>query len=243
MGLLVELLESIGLDVVLDVAVELRLVTLLIVVGEGLHVLGNVTGEDVLAEGLGVELLGFDVVSREAVLGVGDEETTVRGTLHGTEDASTGGGTSKTDIQEDLERAAGLAIDLDGLGEVVLAIGLLGSNEVFVQLELLKCAAGEQETGGVGSSPVGETVGDSVGLQLMGVGSAEDLVAANLGGDDLGDDVAVGESHNEPVLGCVVLVLGLSDQALARIVIGLSLSSTLVLDLITPGGVSSALQG
>ena len=73
----------------------------------------------------------------------------------------------------------------------------------------------------------------------MGVGSAEDLVAANLGGDDLGDDIAVGEADNESVLGSVVLVLGLGDQALAGIVVGFTLSATLVLDLVASGEVST----
>jgi hypothetical protein len=48
----------------------------------------------------------------------------------------------------------------------------------------------------------------------------EDLVTANLGVDDLADDVLVGEADNEAVLGRIVLVLGLGDQPLTRIVIG-----------------------
>lgn len=48
----------------------------------------------------------------------------------------------------------------------------------------------------------------------------EDLVAANLGVDNLGDDVLVGEADDEAVLGRIVLVLGLGDQPLTGIVIG-----------------------
>jgi hypothetical protein len=72
----------------------------------------------------------------------------------------------------------------------------------------------------------------TVSLQLVGVGGAEDLVARDLGGNDLEDDVAVGEADNETVLWRIVLVLGLGDEALASIVIGLSGTATLVLSLI-----------
>jgi hypothetical protein len=48
----------------------------------------------------------------------------------------------------------------------------------------------------------------------------EDLVTANLGVDDLADDVLVGEADDEAVLGRVVLVLRLGDQPLTGIVIG-----------------------
>jgi hypothetical protein len=68
----------------------------------------------------------------------------------------------------------------------------------------------------------------------VGIRGHEDLVSANLRGDDLSDDVAVGEADDEAVLGRIVLVLGLSRQALASIVVGLSLSATLVLDLVPP---------
>lgn len=248
MGLGVELLKAISLNVVLNVAGELGLVALLIVVGEGLHVLSDVASEDVLAERLGVKLLGLDIVTREAVLGVGHVEATVGSTLHGAEDAGTSGGTGKTNIKEDLEGAALVTIDLDGLGELVLAIRLLNTGEVLIDLELLQGTAGKEQTGSVGGSPVGKTVLDAIGLELVGVGSAEDAVTADLGGDDLlrlleysrriprgrtyADDVPVGEADNQAVLGGVVLVLGLGDQALAGIVIGLALSAALVLDLV-----------
>jgi hypothetical protein len=48
----------------------------------------------------------------------------------------------------------------------------------------------------------------------------EDLVAANLGVNNLGDDVLVGEADDEAVLGRIVLVLRLSDQPLTGIVVG-----------------------
>ena len=68
----------------------------------------------------------------------------------------------------------------------------------------------------------------------MSVRSHEDLVTTDLRGDDLSNDVAVGEADDEAVLGRIVLVLGLGGQALAGIVIGLALSAALVLDLVPP---------
>lgn len=234
-GVLVELLKTVGLDVVVNVALELGLVTLLIVVGKSLHVLSDVTGEDVLAEGLSVELLGLNVETGETLLGVGDVKTTVGGTLHGGEDTGTSGGAGETDIEVDLEGAALLTVDLGGLGQGELAISLLNTSERVLDAELGKGTAGDQETDGVGGSPVGKTVLNAVGLELVGVGGAEDLVTGDLGGDDLGDDVAVGEANDQAVLGGVVLVLGLGDQALAGVVVGLARASTAVLDLVAPG--------
>lgn len=44
--------------------------------------------------------------------------------------------------------------------------------------------------------------------------------------------VTVGEPHNEPVLGRIVLVLGLGDQPLTGVVVGLSLTTATVLCLV-----------
>jgi hypothetical protein len=73
---------------------------------------------------------------------------------------------------------------------------------------------------------------DAVSLELVGVGRAEDLVAGDLGGHDLADDVLVGEADDQAVLGSIVLVLGLGDEALTGVVIGLALLAALVLSLV-----------
>lgn len=83
-----------------------------------------------------------------------------------------------------LERAARV-FTLGRLGQVVLAISLFHTREVLVQLELLESTTGDEKTSAVGSSPVGETVADTVCLQLVGVRSREDLVAGELRADDL----------------------------------------------------------
>ena len=82
---------------------------------------------------------------------------------------------------------------------------------------------------------------DAVARQLLGARLREDDIALDLGRDDLHRDVLVAEAHDEAVLGRIVLVLGLGDQALAGIVIGLAGLATLVLDLVTTaGGVSDS---
>lgn len=230
-GIGVDLLEVTSVNLVLDVLDELGLVALLILISQVLHVLGDVGTVDVVLEGLGVELLGLDVVTGETAVGVGDEDTTVGGTLHGSEDTVTGGGTDKTNIEEGLEGAALAIIGLDGLGEGVLTGSLLDTLELLVKVELLENTTGKEQTGGVGSSPVGKTLVDAVLGELVGVGRGKNLVTGNLGVDDLGDDVAVGEANNHAVLGRVVLVLGLGDQALASIVVGLTLAAATVLSL------------
>ena len=58
----------------------------------------------------------------------------------------------------------------------------------------------------------------------MRVGRGEDDITGDLGVDDLGDNVLVGEADDEAVLWRVVLVLRLGHEALSGIVIGLSLS-------------------
>jgi hypothetical protein len=75
-------------------------------------------------------------------------------------------------------------------------------------------------------------VGDAIALELVTVGRDEDLVAGELRGDDLSDDVLVGEADDQAVLGSVVLVLGLGDEALAGVVVGLAGLATLVLSLV-----------
>ena len=73
---------------------------------------------------------------------------------------------------------------------------------------------------------------DSIALELVSIGGTKDLVARDLGGDNLAGNILVGEADNETVLRGVVFVLGLSDEALAGVVIGLSCSTTLVLGLV-----------
>lgn len=73
---------------------------------------------------------------------------------------------------------------------------------------------------------------DSITLELVSVGGTKYLVARDLGGDNLADNILVGEADNESILGSVVFVLSLSDETLAGVVVGLSCSTTLVFGLV-----------
>ena len=66
----------------------------------------------------------------------------------------------------------------------------------------------------------------------MRVGSAEDLISSDFGGDDLTDDISVGKADNQTVLWGIVFVLCLGDEALASVVVRLTRPTTLVLGLI-----------
>ena len=73
---------------------------------------------------------------------------------------------------------------------------------------------------------------DSIVLEFVSVGGAEDLIACDLRGYNLANNIFVGEADNETIFGSVVFVLGLSDETLAGVVVGLSCSTTLVLGLV-----------
>lgn len=161
---------------------------------------------------------------------MGNEDTTIGSTLHGTEDTGTSGSAGKTNIKEGLEGAALAIIGLGGLGESELAVSLLNTSEVLIEAELLQDTAGDKEAGSISSRPVGKTVLNAVGLELVGVGRDEDLVTSDLGAHDLHDDVAVGEANHykgvsgyfeivrelmlltQSVLGAGILGLVLGDQ-------------------------------
>lgn len=233
LGVLTDLLVSVGVDVlngislniVVNVRLEDLLVSLLVIVLELLHVLGNVASDNVLSENLSVELLGLNVETRESLGRVRDVQTTVRSTLHDSEHLSTSGGSGETNVKEHLERSGTV---LNGLGELELSRLLVVTSVSVSQAELGEHTSGNQQTDSVSSGPVGETVLDSVTGQLVGVSGSHDNISSDLGVDNLGNDVLVGESHNQSVLGGVVLGLVLGDQTLTSVVVGLTLTTTSV---------------
>lgn len=131
----------------------------------------------------------------------------------------------QTNIQESLEGAARLITLTSSLGQGEFAIRLLNALEILIETEFLEDATSQKQTNSVARRPIGQAILDAVSLELVGVGSSVDLVAGKLSGDQLADDVTVGEADDQAVLGRVVLVLSLRDQALASIVVGLSLVS------------------
>ena len=89
----------------LDELRELLLVSFLIFVRQLTHVIGNVGTHDVLTVNFSVEILGFRIVAGETFGAVRDVNSTVNSSLHGTEDASTGGSSGQTNIEASTERA------------------------------------------------------------------------------------------------------------------------------------------
>lgn len=158
---------------------------------------------------VGDDLGLLDVGTGESLGVMGDVETTVTGTLHGSEDTVTGGGADETDIKEGLERSGGV---LNGLNteEVTVALSLSG---VFVgKVEGGEESSGGEESNAVSSGVVGGSVGHSVLGKLLRVSGNHASVTLEGSVDDLADDSLVGSSDNESVLSGVVLVLVLEDQ-------------------------------
>lgn len=102
-----------------------------------------------------------------------------------------------------------------------------------VQAQFLQNTASNQQASAVCCGIVGQTNFDSVFRQLVRVSGADDFVALNARVSDLSGDIAVRQANDQPVLWRIVLVLVLEDQAFSRIVIGLSLTTPLELDLVT----------
>lgn len=66
----------------------------------------------------------------------------------------------------------------------------------------------------------------------MGVCGANNAVTFNASISNLTRDVAVAQTNNQTVLGSVVLVLILEDESLPGLVVSLSLTTPLELDLV-----------
>jgi len=247
-NLLVELLA--GLDLVGGEALvplgELSLELLGVFLLELVHVGGNVNTEDVLSVDLSVEggigLLGVGLLSSlvgddldsgllvawESLGLVWHVEATVTGTLEGSEESGTGGGSLKTDIKEGLEWSlvSDIVVNVEVLSvDISVLLVHLGESDSLEE------SSGDQETGAVGSGVVGETSSDTVLLELGGLSSTEDLITSHGGVDDLGDELGASSSDDKSVLLGVVLVLILVDKSSSGIVVGLTLSSSLWLDL------------
>lgn len=227
MSLLVHGLHAVSGDTGLDVLGELALEGLGLL-SQLAHVVSDVSTIDVLAEDLSIKSILLLVETREALLAVRNVDTTIDGTLEGSEDLGTSAGAAETNIKEGLERTGSL-----------LHIELGSFNT-----ESGQSTAGTKETSAVGSGVVSQTNLDTIGGELMGVGRGKDHITLDLGVDELADNVGVGDTNDETVLGGVVLVLVLDDQALAGVVVSLTLTATTVLNLETleVGGILNELD-
>lgn len=239
---------------------ELLLEEILVLLLEEVHVGLHVVAENVVSVLLGVVdassfallndglaslssslLLLLEVVAGESLGVVGHVDATVNCTLEGTEDSVTGGGSNETNIEESSEGAL-LIVDFLLVDVEELAVGSLDTLIETVKLEVLEESSGDEETGGVGGSVVGETSFETECSELLGVSLSEHSVALDGRVDDLDDDAGVGSSDAESVLLGVVLVLVLLDQSSSGLVVSLSLASASELDL-ESGVVRSGLHG
>lgn len=216
-------------DSQLDVAGELALVGFLIFTLELLHVLGDVLAEDVLTVNSGVEALLLSIVAWEALDGVGDVETTVDGALHGSENASSSGGASQTDVQVATEGSWAV---IDWLDEVFLTGDVSLTAVECVESQLVENATSDEQTSAVSCSVVGQTDLDAISRQLVRVSGADDAISFNACISDLTGDVAVAQTNDETVLGRIILVLILEDKTLASLVVGTALATSLKLNLV-----------
>ena len=92
-------------------------------------------------------------------------------------------------------------------------------------------SSGEKKTSAVSCGVVGQSNLNAVAGQLVTVGGSQDTVSLQPGVGNLATDVLVGASDDHAVLGRVVFVLGLNDETLAGIVVGLTLTTPAELDL------------
>jgi len=227
-GFLVHLLDVLGVDASLDESGELSLESFLVLFFELLHVVTDVSTEDVVFVDFSVELTVSE--SGESLGGVGDVETGISGTLEDTEDSGTSGGSGEASIQVASE--GGLLFSIGFLVKLV-TVDLDLTLVHRVKTELLENSSTDQKTGGVSGGVVSETNADAVSWELVGVRRGDDDISLESSVSDLGDDVLVGNSDNKSVLGSVVLVLVLDTESLSGEVVGLALSTSLELWLVS----------
>src|SRR5512142_230954 len=221
-GFFVDFFKIISTDSQLDVTAELAFEAFFIILLQGAHVIGNMLTEDMGTVNISVEALSFSGVTGETLNGVRDVQTTIDSTLHGTEDTGTSGGTSQTNIQITTESTGTV---IDGFNVVFFTGDFSATTIQRVQAQFVQDTAGNQQTGTVSGSVVGQTNLNTVFGQFMGVGSAYNAITFNAGEGNLYGDVLVGQTYNQTVFGCVVLVLVLEDQAFTGIVIGFTLTT------------------
>lgn len=63
-------------------------------------------------------------------------------------------------------------------------------------------------------------------------GDGQYVLASDFRGHDLANDITIGEADDEAIFGGIVFVLGLGNETLAGVVVGFTLTTTLVLGLV-----------
>lgn len=99
-------------DTVLDELRELTLVSILVLFKKVFHIVGNVLAEDMGAVDISVELASLLIVAGEALFAVGDIETAIGGSLHGSKDLGAGGSSGKANIEARTEGSGAVRVVL-----------------------------------------------------------------------------------------------------------------------------------
>merc|ERR1719431_2008509 len=168
------------------------------------HTLHTVRGHTILD--IPGELL---LVSLLILLGVGDVKTSINSALQSSKHLCSGGSPGESYIETSSESSGSIVIVFDTI-HVSVNVGVSLVNRV--QVELLQDPSGEEQSSAVAGSVVGKTHLDPVPGQLVAVRGADDNVPLQPGVGNLAANISVGEAHDHPVLGCVVLVLVLNHE-------------------------------
>jgi hypothetical protein len=204
-------------NTVFDVLTELLAVSFFVVLLELGHVLSDVATEDVFAVGFGVEFVFLGIVTWKSFGRVRNIKSTVDGSLEGTENFVTGGGSGETGVQ----KASEWTWTFVGWFNVVfISVDFFLSFVDGIELHLGEKSSGEEETGAVVSGVVGEAGLDSEFRELVGVSGTDNNISAHPWVGDLADDIPVGGSDDQPIFRGVELVLVLGTEASSCLVIG-----------------------
>ena len=228
MSVRVDVLQHVSGDAVLDVARELLLVQLAVLLLQRVHVLGDGLAEDLVSVGLRVVLLVLAVVSVEAGVLVGDVQTAVVRSLQHCEHTSACRRATQTHVQIAAERTlltqlSHVVSALLALARLDLTVHSLVALVHLIRSQLRQQTTSHQQTCAVGSGVVRQTQLHTVARKLRRRCCAQHTITDDLSRHDLGNHLVVRDTDHQTVLGSVVLVLGLNDQSLTSIVVGLSL--------------------
>ena len=113
-----------------------------------------------------------------------DIQSPIRSTLERTKDTTPSTRLAQSNIQKHLEWPWPV---LPLLGQSMTAIGLNDTLVLVGKADLGEGPTGDEETCGIGRSPVFEAVFDAIAGELRGVCGGKDDVTLDLGVDDLAD--------------------------------------------------------
>jgi len=113
----------------------------------------------------------------ESLLRVRNVETTVAGTLHGSENTVSSGGADETNIEESLEWTLVSVVDFGNL--IVASINLVVTLEFSVEILHLKESTSTEKSSGVSRGVVGESSSNSISGKLARISRTDSLVSLN----------------------------------------------------------------